>query len=117
MHTAIYVGGSNVAAGEALYKKVLKTLFGPFSVSVMMDSNGSNTTAAATVLGALVTVGSSRLQQQGLAVSAGVTLYVAGSSLIPEFQSKRGWAPPLAFFGGVLAFLGSNWLLARYLGS
>lgn len=50
MHTAIYVGGSNVAAGEALYKKVLKTLFGPFSVSVMMDSNGSNTTAAATVL-------------------------------------------------------------------
>ena len=52
MHTAIYVGGSNVAAGEALYKKVLKTLFGPFSVSVMMDSNGSNTTAAATVLAA-----------------------------------------------------------------
>lgn len=52
MHTAIFVGGSNVAAGEALYKKVLKTLFGPFSVSVMMDSNGSNTTAAATVLAA-----------------------------------------------------------------
>ena len=52
MHTAIFVGGSNVAAGEALYKKVLKTLFGPFSVSVMMGSNGSNTTAAATVLAA-----------------------------------------------------------------
>jgi methylenetetrahydrofolate/methylenetetrahydromethanopterin dehydrogenase (NADP+) len=51
-HTAIFVGGSNVSAGEALYKKVLKTLFGPFSVSVMMDSNGSNTTAAATVLAA-----------------------------------------------------------------
>lgn len=51
-HTAIFVGGSHVAAGEALYKKVLKTLFGPFSVSVMMDSNGSNTTAAATVLAA-----------------------------------------------------------------
>ena len=50
MHTAIFVGGSNVAAGESLYKKVLKTLFGPFSVSVMMDSNGSNTTAVATVL-------------------------------------------------------------------
>ena len=52
MHTAIFVGGSNVAAGEALYQKVLKTLFGPFSVSVMMDSNGSNTTAVATVLAA-----------------------------------------------------------------
>jgi len=73
--------------------------------------------AAATVIGALVTIGSSRLQQHGLAVSAGVTLYVAGSNLIPEFQAKRGWAPPLAFFGGVLAFLGSNWFLGRYLGS
>ena len=46
-----------------------------------------------------------------------MTLYVAGSNLIPEFQAKRGWAPPLAFFGGVLAFLGSNWLLGRYLGN
>ena len=46
-----------------------------------------------------------------------MTLYVAGSNLIPEFQSKRGWAPPLAFFGGVLAFLASNWLLVHYLGA
>lgn len=53
MHTAIFVGGSNVAAGEAVYERVLKALFGPFSVSVMMDSNGSNTTAAATVLCAM----------------------------------------------------------------
>ena len=52
MHTAIFGGGSQVASGEALYKKVLSTFFGPFSVSVMMDSNGCNTTAAATVLAA-----------------------------------------------------------------
>ena len=52
MNTAIFVGGSNVAAGEALLQAVTKTLFGPFKVSVMMDSNGSNTTAAATVLAA-----------------------------------------------------------------
>lgn len=51
-NTAIFIGGSNVAAGEALLKTVTKTLFGPFKVSVMMDSNGSNTTAAATVLAA-----------------------------------------------------------------
>lgn len=49
MYTAIFIGGSNVAAGEALMSAVQKTLFGPFKVSVMMDSNGSNTTAAATV--------------------------------------------------------------------
>lgn len=53
MHTAIFIGGSNVPAGEAVYERVKKTLFGPFSVSVMMDSNGSNTTAAATVLCAM----------------------------------------------------------------
>ena len=72
--------------------------------------------AAATALGALITVGSPALQRHGLAVSAGVTLYVAASNLIPEFQSKRGWAPPAAFFGGVLAFLLSDWLLIRLLG-
>jgi hypothetical protein len=47
--TAIFIGGGNVVAGEALCAKVLKTFFGPVRVSVMMDSNGSNTTAAATV--------------------------------------------------------------------
>lgn len=53
MNTAIFVGGSHVPSGEAIYERVKKTLFGPFSVSVMMDSNGSNTTAAATVLCAM----------------------------------------------------------------
>lgn len=48
--TAIFIGGSNVSAGETLLKAVKQTLFDPFRVSVMMDSNGSNTTAAATVL-------------------------------------------------------------------
>jgi len=49
-HTAIFIGGSNVAAGEALLERVSRTFFGPMRVSVMMDSNGSNTTAAAAVL-------------------------------------------------------------------
>lgn len=48
--TAIFIGGSDVALGETLLKKVIKTFFGPVRVSVMMDSNGSNTTAAAAVL-------------------------------------------------------------------
>lgn len=51
-NTAIFIGGSNVAAGEKLLAKVCKTFFGPVRVSVMMDSNGSNTTAAAAVLSA-----------------------------------------------------------------
>ena len=50
--TAIFVGGSNVEAGEALLEQVRRTFFGPVRVSVMMDSNGANTTAAAAVLAA-----------------------------------------------------------------
>lgn len=50
--TAIFIGGNDVAAGEALLAKVRKAFFGPLRVSVMMDSNGSNTTAAAAVLSA-----------------------------------------------------------------
>lgn len=45
-NTAIWIGGSKVPVGEALLEKVLKTFFGPFNVSVMLDSNGCNTTAA-----------------------------------------------------------------------
>lgn len=47
--TAIWVGGSHVPAGEALLAAVQKTFFGPFKVSVMLDSNGCNTTAATAV--------------------------------------------------------------------
>src|SRR5258708_20004987 len=46
-HTAIFIGGSSVAAGEAVLNQGCRTFFGPMPVSVMMDSNGSNTTSAA----------------------------------------------------------------------
>jgi len=49
-NTAIFIGGSNVRAGEELLAAVEKVFFQPLTVSVMMDSNGSNTTAAAAVL-------------------------------------------------------------------
>jgi hypothetical protein len=47
--TAIWIGGSAVEAGEALTTAVTSAFFGPFKVSVMMDSTGCNTTAAAAV--------------------------------------------------------------------
>lgn len=49
-HTAIFVGGSDVGLGEDVLAAVQQAFFGPMRVSVMMDSNGSNTTAAAAVL-------------------------------------------------------------------
>ncbi|NOQ36786.1 MAG: methylenetetrahydrofolate dehydrogenase [Methylococcaceae bacterium] len=48
-NTAIFVGGSDMQAGQALFKAVQKHFFSGFQVSVMLDSNGSNTTAAAGV--------------------------------------------------------------------
>lgn len=50
--TAIFIGGSNVAHGEQLYRNAIDTMFDPFRVSVMIDCNGSNSTAAAAVLSA-----------------------------------------------------------------
>lgn len=49
--TAIFVGGSDVAAGEAVLAEVRKHLMPQYgmSVSVMLDSNGANTTAVAAV--------------------------------------------------------------------
>ena len=48
-NTAIFIGGTDMAAGERLLKAVTRTFFGPMRVSVMLDSNGSNTTAVAAV--------------------------------------------------------------------
>lgn len=50
--TAVFIGGSQVAAGEALLRQVTECFFGPMRVSVMLDANGANTTAAAAVLAA-----------------------------------------------------------------
>jgi len=50
--TAIFVGGSDVAAAEELFARVGQTFFGPARVSAMLDANGCNTTAAAAVIAA-----------------------------------------------------------------
>jgi hypothetical protein len=63
-NTAIFIGGTDMAAGERLLAAVLKSFFGPMRVSVMLDSNGSNTTAVAAV---------SKLQQASDAAGGDIT--------------------------------------------
>jgi hypothetical protein len=46
---AVWVGGKRVAAGEEVFAEAQKAFFGPFRISVMLDSNGCNTTAATTI--------------------------------------------------------------------
>ncbi len=48
-NTAFWVGGSKVRDGEAVFEAAQKLFFKPFKPSIMLDSDGSNTTAAAAV--------------------------------------------------------------------
>ena len=57
-NTALFIGGSNMVAGETLLEAVKKVFFADFRVSVMLDSNGSNTTAAAAVVRIMSSCGS-----------------------------------------------------------
>ena len=66
---------------------------------------------AATLLGVLVTDQVGFLVRHGLAISAGVTLYVAASNLVPEFQHKKGWKLPASFFAGAVVFFLTKTLL------
>ena len=65
----------------------------------------------ATIIGVALTDGIQALTHHGLALSAGVTLYVAASNLVPEFQAKHDWRLPISFFVGSALFF-----LARAIG-
>ena len=59
----------------------------------------------ATIIGALLTEAVAALARYGLALAAGVTLYVAASNLVPEVQASRGLRITAAFLGGAAALL------------
>jgi len=50
--TAIFIGGSDAAAAEAVAARVRSTFFGPVRLGVLVDPSGANTTAAAAVVAA-----------------------------------------------------------------
>ncbi len=46
---AVWIGGSDIDIGEQILEEARRTFFGPFKVSLMLDSNGCNTTASTAV--------------------------------------------------------------------
>jgi hypothetical protein len=56
-NTAFFIGGSSMPVAEGLLVSATEAFFGPFRVSVMLDPNGSNTTAAAAVVKLVRAVG------------------------------------------------------------
>ncbi len=55
---------------------------------------------ASTMLGVVLTGHLEFLESYGLAISAGVTLYVGASNLVPELQDRSGVRIPLSFVAG-----------------
>ena len=81
-NTAIFIGGTDMAAGERLLTAVQAAFFGPLHVSVMLDSNGSNTTAVAAV---------AKLQQVAGNLRGVRVIVVAGTGpAAPRSSSHRG---------------------------
>jgi ZIP family zinc transporter/zinc and cadmium transporter len=94
-----------------------------FTVASIMLASGHSrgrALAAAGLLGALTVVGAlataiiaERHVGYALAISAGVTLYVAASDLIPEVNREGGAALGWTVFGGLVLFVGMDWLLSE----
>jgi hypothetical protein len=110
-NTAIFIGGTDMSAGERLLKVVRETFFGPMRVSVMLDSNGSNTTAVAAVVKlqqagdvrarrAVVTAatGPVGMRAAGLLAQAGASVTVTsrrpqgGAKLVDDIKQRFGAA-------------------------
>ena len=65
---------------------------------------------AATIAGVALTSQIAALRDHGLALAAGVTLYVGMSNLVPEFRARGGWRLPVAFLGGTAVYFAARML-------
>jgi ZIP family zinc transporter/zinc and cadmium transporter len=92
--------------------------------SIMLASGHSRARAlgAAALLGALTILGALATAfvaehhvGYALAISAGVTLYVAASDLIPEVNREGGAALGWTVFAGLVLFVVIDWLLSAFL--
>lgn len=87
--------------------------------SIMIASGNSSKRALAsvvllglsTVVGVLLTGWLQPLEAHGLALSAGVTIYVAASNLVPEVQQERGIHYAASVFVGVALYYIAHTLL------
>ena len=66
---------------------------------------------AATIVGVAMTGALGGLQTYGLAISAGVTIYVGASNLVPELQSRGDWTTPLSLIAGCGAYFAARAVL------
>jgi hypothetical protein len=112
-HTAVFIGGADIEAGERLLAAARKAFFPPFMVSLMLDSNGSNTTAVAAVAKMLEAAGDVRGQRAVVVAGTGPVgtraaglLAKAGADVLitsrKAHAGERARASITARFGGTV---------------
>jgi ZIP family zinc transporter/zinc and cadmium transporter len=115
---------SPVLGGLLFLAVLLHKLPEGFTIASVMLASGHSRRAAIgagatlsilTLVGALAT-GLLARDQVGyaLALSAGVTIYVAASDLIPEVNREGGPALAYTVFGGLVFFIVADWLLDAF---
>ncbi|MGH7322215.1 MAG: ZIP family metal transporter [Candidatus Rokuibacteriota bacterium] len=127
IHT--FFDGVTIASGFLISPPLGLILFGAvllhklpegFAMASLILASGGSRRAALLASGALglCTIGGVFLTSafagfvgQALALSAGVTIYVAASDLIPEVNKERSWGVALAVFGGVVLYYAAELVL------
>lgn len=104
--------GALVFAGVLLHKfpegLAISSLFLAAGATRMTAIMAAAALGVATILGVAATDAFQPLQGNGLAISAGVTLYVGASNLVPQIQARGGWATPISFLAGCGAYFAAR---------
>jgi zinc and cadmium transporter len=107
--------GALVFAGVVLHKLpeglAISSLFLASGASRQAALGAAAALGVATILGVALTDQIAGLQTYGMAISAGVTMYVGASNLVPELQKRGGWETPLSFLAGCGAYFLARWAL------
>jgi zinc and cadmium transporter len=107
--------GALVFVGVLLHKfpegLAISSLFLAAGASRLTAIAAAAALGVATIVGVALTEQFVTLQSYGLAVSAGVTIYVGASNLVPELQARGGWQTPFSFMAGCGAYFATRALL------
>ena len=112
LNTSLITAGGALAAhgGLASRRELLEAYWNAGGMGHLFWYGAAAALGVATIMGVILTDTLVPLQTYGLGISAGVTIYVGASNLVPELQSRGGWGTPLSFVAGSGAFFGMRLL-------
>jgi zinc transporter ZupT len=112
LSSAVHVSeglGALVFIAVALHKVpeglAISSLFIAAGSSRRMALLAATALGVSTIIGVVLADSLPWLQDHGLAIAVGVTLYVGASNLVPEVQQTKGWRVPTGFVAGCAAYL------------